>query len=364
MAAGGQVQREPFDRAPLIAIWEVTRACDLACVHCRAMAIPQREGGELTTGEGCALIRDLRHFGKPLLVLTGGDPLKRDDIYDLILCGAGSGLVTSLSPSGTPLLTHAALHHARECGLAAVSISLDGPDAGTHDRFRRVDGSFETSLQGAGAAAALGLHVQINTTVGRHNAGCLDRIGDLVAGPGAVRWSLFFLVPTGRATAALGIATDETERVMRWLYEYSKTAPFRIKTTEGPHYRRVAIQAMAEEEGLGPEEVMARSRSGGGRYVPGINDGRGFVFISSLGEILPSGFLPLSAGNVRRDSIVDVYRSHPLFRALRDPGRLKGRCGACEFREVCGGSRARAFAATGDPLAEDPACAYLPAAPS
>jgi radical SAM protein with 4Fe4S-binding SPASM domain len=342
-SADGREGRGRFAHSPLLVIWEVSRACDLACVHCRAMAIPGREAWELTTGEGRRLVADIRRFGRPIFVLTGGDPLKRDDIFDLIEAGATAGLPTHLSPSGTPLLTHAALHRAREAGLDGVSISIDGSTAEIHDRFRGVPGAFGWSLDGAAAAAGLGLALQINTTLTPHNLDDLPAIADLVGALEARRWSLFLLVPTGRAGAAMQIGAAACERVFRWLHALSRTAPFRIKTTEGPHYRRVALQA------------------GGGRFVPGMNDGSGFVFVSARGDIQPSGFLPVTAGNVRRDDLVRVYREHPLFVMLRDPDRLKGRCGRCEYRALCGGSRARAWAAGGDLMGEDPACSYEPA---
>jgi radical SAM protein with 4Fe4S-binding SPASM domain len=338
----GHAGRERFGLAPLIVIWEVSRACDLACVHCRAMAIPGRESGELTTEEGRGLITAIRRFGRPIFVLTGGDPLKRDDIFELIEAGARAGLPTHLSPSGTPLLTHAALYRARAAGLAGVSISIDGSTEAIHDRFRGVPGSFGWSLDGAAATAALGLSLQINTTLTPHNLDDLPAIAELVAALEVRRWSLFLLVPTGRATSGMQIGAADCERVFGWLHALSRTARFRIKTTEGPHYRRVALQA------------------GGGRFVPGMNDGSGFLFVSARGDIQPSGFLPVTAGNVRWDDPVQVYRRHPLFVMLRDPDRLKGRCGRCEYRAVCGGSRARAWAATGDWMEEDPACAYVP----
>ncbi len=343
--------REKFSRSPLLVIWEVTRACDLECVHCRASAIPERERGELTTDEGLRLIAEIRRFGRPLFVLTGGDPLKRPDIFELIGAASNAGLVTNLSPSGTPLLTHAALRRARECGLAGVSISLDGSNEQLHDRFRGVPGSFRWSLDGAASAAALGLHLQINTTLTRYNLKDLPAIADLVGSLEARRWSLFLLVPTGRASAGQQIGALECERVFEWLHRLSRQVPFRIKTTEGPHYRRVVLQARSADAG-----VVA------GRFVPGMNDGSGFVFVSSKGAIQPSGFLPIEAGNVRRDSLVTVYREHPLFVALRDPDRLRGRCGRCELRALCGGSRARAYGLSGDYLAEDPACLYEPPA--
>ena len=354
--------RERFSRSPLVVIWEVTRACDLACVHCRASAIPAREPGELTTDEGRRLISEVRRFGRPLFVLSGGDPLMRPDIFDLIQASADAGLPTYLSPSGTPLLTHAALQRARRSGLAGVSISLDGSCEKIHDRFRGVRGSFRWSLEGAGAAAALGLRLQINTTLGRHNLDDLPAIADLVGALEARRWTVFLLVPTGRAGREQQIGSGECEEALRWLHRLSGTAPYRIKTTEAPHYRRVALQMLAAARADSAGAAPPRSGSGGGRFVPGMNDGSGFLFVSSRGAIQPSGFLPLTAGFVRDHSLVDIYRRHPLFTVLRDPGRLRGRCGVCEFRDLCGGSRARAYAMTGDFLAEDPACAYQPGA--
>jgi radical SAM protein with 4Fe4S-binding SPASM domain len=349
---GKAVWRGGFEASPLVVIWEVTRACDLACVHCRASAVPKRDPLELSTDEGRRLIRELRGFGHPVFVLTGGDPLLRPDLETLVAAAAEARFPVGLSPAGTPLLSHARLRRLRDVGLGSVSISLDGSCARMHDAFRRVSGSFETSLQGAGAAIALGMRLQINTTVTRHNLADLPAIAALVAGLEARRWTVFLLVPTGRATDDQQVTPAESEQVFEWLYELSLTAPFRIKTTEGPHYRRVVLQHRAATAPPGG--------SGGGRFVPGLNDGSGFLFISARGDIQPSGFLPLTAGNVRTMSPLEVYRNHPIFTALRDPDRLQGRCGRCEFRRLCGGSRARAYAATGDPLAEDPLCGYQP----
>jgi len=365
---GKAAWRGGFEASPLVVIWEVTRACDLACVHCRASAVPKRDPRELSTDEGRRLIRDLRGFGHPVFVLTGGDPLLRPDLEALVSAAAEAHFPVGLSPAGTPLLSHARLRRLRDVGLGSVSISLDGSSARVHDAFRRVPGSFETSLQGAGAAIALGLRLQINTTITRHNLADLPAIASLVAALEARRWTLFLLVPTGRATDDQQITAAESERVFDWLYELSVTAPFKIKTTEGPHYRRVVLQhraATAPEPAMDPTAATTAvdrpGGSGGGRFVPGLNDGNGFLFISARGDIQPSGFLPLTAGNVRTISPLEVYRNHPIFTALRDPDRLQGRCGRCEFRRICGGSRARAYAATGDPLAEDPLCGYQPA---
>jgi AdoMet-dependent heme synthase len=352
--------KRSFALSPLVVIWEVTRACDLACVHCRASAIPMREKDELTTEEGLALIRQVREFGKPIFVLTGGDPMKRPDIFELIRAGARASLPTHMSPSGTPLLAHGALVQARDCGLAGVSISLDGSGEEIHDRFRGVPGSFRLSIDAAASTVALGLKLQINTTLTRHNLQDLPAIAELVASLDARRWSVFLLVPTGRARAEQQITAKECEEAFAWLYELSKTAPFRIKTTEGPHYRRVALQMRQAPGAPAADSVEAGTGSGGGRFIPGMNDGSGFLFVGSKGAIHPSGFLPLSGGNVRTHSLVRVYREHPLFVTLRDPGLLEGRCGRCEFRAVCGGSRARAFAVSGRILSEDPACVYEP----
>ena len=340
-----------FADSPLVAIWEVTRACDLACSHCRASALPSRDPQELTTAQGVELLREIKRFGKPLLIFTGGDPLKRPDLFELIAAARDLGLTSFLSPSGTPLLTHASLRQARQSGLTGISISLDGSTEELHDSIRGVKGSFRWSIDGAAAAVGLRLGLQINTTISRRNLADLPAMAELVAALEARRWTLFLLVPTGRALASQQISPQECERVFEWLAEITPRSRFRIKTTEGPHFRRVLLQRGVGREGL---------ESRGGRFVSGMSDGSGFVFISARGEIFPSGFLPLTAGNVKRESLVRIYREHPLFLALRDSDRLKGRCGRCEFRRICGGSRARAFAATGDFLEEDPACAYMP----
>jgi len=350
-----------FDEAPFLVIWEVTRACDLACRHCRATAVPCRDPGELTTAEGVALIRELRRFGRPLFVLTGGDPLKRADIFDLIAEARRAGLAPGLSPSATPLLTREALAQARAAGAGIVSLSLDAPDAAAHDAFRGVPGSFERTLSAARAIVELGLRLQINTVVTRDNATEVPRLAEQVMALGAARWEVFFLVPTGRGQRLAAAGPGEGERVLGWLYDFSAGAPFHLTVVEAPHYRRVVIERLAAEQGRDPQAVLAESATGGGRFLPGMNSGKGFLFISHTGHIYPSGFLPLPAGNIRRASPVETYRHASLFRALRDPDRLEGKCGRCPYRRVCGGSRSRAYALTGNPFAADPACAFEPA---
>jgi radical SAM protein len=349
-----------FNNAPFLVIWEVTRACDLACVHCRAEAQDQRDPRELTTKEGFALLDEIRRFGQPMFVFTGGDPLKRPDLFDLIAHATQIGLHPSMSPSGTPLLNRENLRKASEAGISTVSISIDAPTAETHDAFRRVPGSFDLSVRAARIVRDLGMRLQINTTITTHNMAMLDDMADLVTDLGAARWEVFYLVPTGRGEALERAPARQYERVSNWLYDQTSKLDAHITAVEASFYRRVVLERIAEEEGTTPLEVLAESRSGNGRFLPGMNSGNGFVFISHIGEIYPSGFLPVVAGNVRTDSLVDIYRHHPLFLDLRNPDKLQGRCGRCEYRTICAGSRARAYGVTGNYLAEDPFCGYVP----
>lgn len=357
----------PFDRAPFIVIWETTRACALACVHCRAEAIPHRDARELTTDEGRALVDRVAAFGDPppLLVLTGGDPLRRPDIVDLVAHGTRRGLSVSLTPSGTAAVTEARLRALRDAGLARLAVSLDGATAEAHDAFRGVAGSHRHTLRIVERARTLGLPLQINTTVCRRTVGDLPALSRQVEELGAVLWALFFLIPVGRAQADQALDADQIETVLDWAAGLVGRVPFGIKTTEAPHFHRVLAQHRRVSGGstvrpaapAGPPDRIRRA----GRAV---TDGNGFVFVDHIGTICPSGFLPLAAGSVRHDDLVAVYREAALFTALRDPAQLGGRCGRCEYRDACGGSRARAFAVAGDPLAEDPGCAWQPAAPA
>lgn len=346
-----------FAEAPLLVIWETTQACDLACVHCRASAEPARHPAELTTGEGKRLLDQVASFPRlPMMVFTGGDPLKRPDLYELIRYSVAAGIRSNVSPSATPLLTTQAIDDLQGLGINRMAISLDGADADTHDRFRMVPGTFDRAMGALRHAREIGLETQIQTTVTRRNMAQLPLIAERVAEVRGRMWSLFFLIVTGRAQAAEDLTGEEYEQVFETLYRLSKVMPFEIKTTEGMHYRRYVARRLAEEKG--PEaahtrEVMYRTA--------GVSDGRGFVFVSHTGEIYPSGFLPLSAGNVKTDSLVDVYQNSSLFLSLRDPAQREGKCGRCEYTKICGGSRARAYATTGDCLAEDPRCIYQPA---
>ena len=411
----------PYAQQPFIAIWETTRACALACVHCRAEAVPRRDPRELTTQEAKALLDRLAAFGDPppLVVFTGGDPLRRPDLAELVAYGSRIGLVVSVTPSGTGAATEGKLRALRDAGLARLAVSLDAASADAHDAFRRVRGSHRHTLRIIEHARALGIPLQINTTVCRQTVGELPALVDQVSGFGAVLWALFFQIPVGRAQAEQGLGAEEIEAVLGWAAELQLRVPFGIKTTEAPQYRRVlaggqtfssessssagaqkwpphsphsvsglparvvqqisaphsprsvaGLPARAVPPGSAPHSstfVSARSGHQAGaarsslRAMRAVTDGNGFVFVDHVGNICPSGFLPIRAGNVRLDDVVAVYRHHPLFRALRDPDKLGGRCGRCEWRHRCGGSRARAYAASGNPLGEDPGCAYQPA---
>jgi radical SAM protein len=356
--------RLDFDERPFIVIWETTQACDLACVHCRACAQPVRSALELSTAEAKHLIDEVKSLGAPVFVLTGGDPLKRPDIFELVSYASQIGVRISLTPSATPLLTREAIHKLKQCGLARLAVSLDGPTAEVHDAFRRVPGSFEWTLNAVRWAREMGLPVQINTTITRHNLQYLDATIALLEQLDIVLWSVFFLVPTGRGSTIDLISAEEFEQVFEKLYATSRRVPFDIKSTEAQHYRRFLLQRRTEEKRKGNASPVPRvaegTADGIGRAPRGINDGKGFVFISHLGEVFPSGFLPVSAGNIRKEPLTEIYRHSPLFTSLRDTSNLKGKCGICEFREVCGGSRARAYALSGDVFAEEPCCIWQP----
>lgn len=354
--AAGRPTGWVYADAPVRVYWELTRACDLACRHCRADAIPVPDPAELTPGEGAALVDALAGFGPPApaLVLTGGDPLKRPDLWELLALAAGRGFAVALAPSATALLTPGAIGRLREAGVGALSLSLDGADAASHDGLRGVPGCFARTLAAARTAAAVGLEVQINTLVSAETAPQLPAIASRVAALGAGRWSLFFLVPVGRGQLLQPLDPARAEAVLEWLAALAEGSPFAVSTTEAPHYRRVVLQRRRAAGWQRPLGALRRPF--------GIRDGNGLLFVSHTGDVQPSGFLPLSAGNVRTASPVELYRTAPLFRALRDPATFRGRCGRCEYRTVCGGSRARAYATSGDPLGEDPLCPYQPAA--
>ena len=339
-----------FDQSPLLVIWETTQACDLACVHCRASAEPGRNPNELTTDEAKRLLDEIHSFGSPLMVFTGGDPLKRPDLFDLMRYSVSLGLRTNVSPSATPLLTTEAIDEFKRIGLARMAISLDGATAESHDTFRGIPGTFDRAIEALHHAQKIGLETQQQTTVTRRNMGELREIAKIVEETGGKMWSLFFLVSMGRGQSEQELNAAEYEEVFETIYEISRTSSFEVKTTEAMHYRRFLAQKQKRPDTA--SETAFRTA--------GVSDGKGFVFVSHTGDIYPSGFLPVYGGNVRRDSLVEVYRNSGLFQILRDTTAREGKCGICEYHKICGGSRARAYWNTGNYMAEDPRCVYQP----
>ncbi|MCL4207123.1 MAG: TIGR04053 family radical SAM/SPASM domain-containing protein [Pirellulaceae bacterium] len=355
----GDYTRRDFDHSPFVVFYELTQACDLVCKHCRACAQPARSPDELDSRQARQLLEQLATFPKPpMLVLTGGDPLKRPDVYELVEHGVGLGLDVAMTPSATPLVTAEALQRLRAAGLHRLALSLDGVDAATHDAFRGVRGSFDRTLEILAEARRIGLPLQVNTTIAASNVHQVDALAEMLSSRGIVLWSVFFLVPVGRGQELERISPLQYEEVFERLWHHAQRQSYGIKTTEAPQYRRFVLQRQGN-----PQRAPVSAGTNGQQRAPlGINDGRGVMFISHQGVIYPSGFLPVLCGQFPRDSVVDVYQRHPSFQALRDANRLQGKCGRCEFRHVCGGSRARSFALTGDMLASEPDCPYQPQA--
>jgi radical SAM protein len=373
-----------FNENPFVVIWEMTRACDLACVHCRAAAQSRRSQFELTTEQGYRLLDEVAKLQPKVFVITGGDPLKRDDLYDMIAYAKKIGLEPSVTPSATPLLTPESIAKMKEHGVKRLAISLDHYQRQDHDEFRRVPGSFDLTIRAIEAARDLDIPVQINSTVSKRTAADMPKLAALLSQyENIVMWSVFFLVPTGRAKTADMILPEEVETLFADLYEISKRVKFNVRTTEAMHYRRYVLQQMMAAKGRDPQELIdpltglidastvfmhskpigVQMQTGAITRSPkGVNEAKGFVFISHIGEVYPSGFLPLKAGNVKQESLVDIYRTSEIFKRLRDSSNLKGKCGVCEYRELCGGSRSRAWAALGDAFASDPTCTYQPVA--
>jgi len=334
--------------------WETTRACDLVCQHCRACAVPARNPRELSTEEGFALLDEIAAMGTKLVVLTGGDPAKREDLVALVRHGTRANLRMALTPSATPLVTPALMEALKAAGLVRLAISIDSSAAQGHDAMRGVPGAFDRSLEILRFARSIGLSTQVNTSVSAYEPAEIDALAALVGSLGVELFSVFVIVPTGRALLQPPMDPLELERLLEHLATLAERAPFDVKTTAAPHFRRVLLQRKHRRHDI------VGLKDGIGRALRGINDGQGIVFVSHVGEISPSGFLPVECGNVRLEGLTRVYRDNPLFRALRDPDQYEGKCGACEFRKVCGGSRARAYASCGNALGSDPACAYQP----
>ncbi len=377
-ALHGMMPRWPYDEKPLLVFWETTKACLLACKHCRAEAITKPLPGELGTEEALRLVDQVAEFGKPypILILTGGDPLMRKDVWEIIDYAKSMGIRLGLAPAVTPLLDTEAIEKIKRHGVSSVSISIDSPDPRVHDGIRGVRGTWERSVWAVKELRKQGIRVQVNTVVMRSTVNGLPGMVKLLLDLGVDTWEVFYLVPVGRAGREEDLSPGEWESVSHFLYEASKYG-LAVRTTEGPMFRRIVLaRRLLEENGYNPDTVLdtgplytrlvreLRKLLGPPRGPPrahtvGTRDGRGVVFVSYRGDVYPSGFLPVPAGNIRAKSLREIYQSSPLFRRLRS-AELGGRCGKCEFRYICGGSRARAYAYSHDPFAEDPACGYRP----
>lgn len=357
-----------LDQRPILVFWESTRACGLACRHCRAEAQATPVPGELTTAEGLRFIDALAAFGKPspILIITGGDVLMRPDLDQLVQHSRAVGVHVALAPSVTPLLTDERLQQLRTAGVKVASISLDGASPATHEGLRGIDGHFPATLAAIDRMRAHDFVVQVNTVVTADNVHELPTIARLVRDHGAAIWEVFFLVNVGRGSSMLELGPDDNEDVCHFLYDAAQYG-FVVRTVEGPMFRRVVrwreegrpvpTSALYTQLSTGLAQELGPPTAAANAHTKGTRDGRGIIFVSATGELTPAGFLPIVLGNVRTDDIVQVYRDHPLLRQIR-AAEFGGACGRCEYRELCGGSRSRAYACSGDPLAADPACAY------
>ncbi|QGH35850.1 TIGR04053 family radical SAM/SPASM domain-containing protein [Gracilibacillus salitolerans] len=360
-----------YHKDPFIVIWEVTRACALKCLHCRADAQYHRDPRELNFDEAKHLIDQIQSMNNPLLVFTGGDPLEREDLLDIVQYAVEKGVRVSMTPSATPNVTKEVMKKAKDVGLSRWAFSIDGPNKEIHDFFRGTAGSFDRTIEAINYLHELGMPLQINTVISKYNIDYLEEMKELMEKLNVVLWSVFFLVPVGRGQDKDMISPADHEKVFRWLYQVSKTVSFDIKTTAAQHYRRVVLQQKAREQKIGKDDIAFQNVlsegatgtvDGLGRAPKGVNDGNGFIFISHIGDVYPSGLLPVKVGNVRLQPLSEIYRESPILKQLRDPDQYKGKCGVCEFRHVCGGSRSRAYAATGDYLESEPYCVYIPRA--
>ena len=346
--------------APRLIAWEITRTCNLRCAHCRGSSVDGQYSGELSTRECFSVVDSILELGKPIIILTGGEPLLRDDFLEIASYCSSRGLRVTVGTNGT-LITSEMATKMKKVPIARVGISIDFPEADRQDAFRGVLGAFEAALNGVSNAIGAGLEVQINTTVTRQNAGCLDDLLRLALEVGAVAMHPFMLVPTGRGKAleAEALPPAEYERVLHWVYDTQAELGSRLflKPTDAPHYMRVVAQ-----RSKGIEAITSCGNGGMNALTRGCLAGTGFCFISHVGRVQGCGYLDVEAGNVRKQDFADIWRSSRLFNELRDYTNIKGKCGVCEYRNVCGGCRARAYEHTGDYLAEEPYCVYQPAA--
>jgi len=344
------------DAALRLVAWEVTRSCNLACVHCRAAALDRPYENELTTKEAFELLDSIASFAKPIIILTGGEPLLREDIFEIADHGNRLGLRMTMAVNGT-LLTSERVQRMLEVGIQRISISLDGASAATHDVFRRVDGAFDGALRGVALARQGGLDFQINTTITQTNLEEIPAIQELAVKLGAVAHHIFLLVPMGRGRdlAEQAISAKQYEKTLHWFYEQRDKVPLQLKATCAPHYYRI-LRQRAKGDG---REVDFQS-FGLDSVTRGCLGGVGFAFVSHVGQVQPCGYLELDSGNVRNQTFREIWEHSPVFKNLRDFTKYEGKCGQCRYIKVCGGCRARAFESTGNYLAEEPLCLYQP----
>ncbi len=402
-AGNGSTQTHPaakHEYKPRLIFWEVTKGCNLRCIHCRATATELMSPTDLPTGKALNIISQIADFGNPILVLSGGEPLYRHDIFQLAEYATSRGLRAALATNGT-MVTKDIAEKIKNSGIKRVSISLDGADATTHDTFRGIPGAFDAAVYGMKNLQQLGVSVQINTTIARHNAHQLPDVLQLARNLGADALHTFLLVPVGCGVdiaAEQMVPPEEYERMLNWFYDQSLTGDIELKATCAPHYFRVqrqrraadrlagrapAVTPISHPHAIGPTDMTMPGSTGislkpnGGPPVghtghpgghpgdmnamtKGCLAGTGVCFISHEGEVFPCGYLPAIAGDLRKQSFAEIWNESAVFGQLRDDDNLKGKCGCCEFRHVCMGCRARAFAATGDFLAEEPFCVYEP----
>lgn len=346
-----------LDEAPRLVAWETTGACNLSCTFCRAEAKTEPDPYELETQEVERLVDQIAEFSSPIFIITGGEPMMRDDVYEIADYASGRGLRPVMSPNGT-LLDAESARRMLDSGIRRVSVSIDGPSARVHDSIRGTPGAFDDLVEGLRYAEEEGLEFQINTTVTRDNVDLLPDIHDTAVELGAAAWDVFMLVPTGRGTLEDEVGPARYEQVLNWIFEKSLESKVPVKVTCGPQYERIK-----RTRGGGPETSPGQPGVNHGRGdsgTPGCLGGKGFCFVSRRGEVYPCGYLPISAGNVRERHFMEIYRDSELFNELRDVDSLSGKCGDCGFREVCGGCRARAYGSSGDYMAEEPFCLYRP----
>lgn len=336
--------------------WETTRNCNLSCVHCRASATCGPYSGELDTQAAFTLLDQIAEVAKPIIILTGGEPLLRDDIFDIAAYGTSKGMRMVMAPNGT-LVTREIAHKMADSGIRRISVSLDGATAESHDRFRGVKGAYEGALQGIKHAKAAGVEFQINTTITKTNLDQIPKILKLAESLGAVAHHIFLLVPTGRGKYIVDqeIDAQEYEETLNWFYDQHDKTSLQLKATCAPHYYRI-LRQRAKAEG----KSVTFETHGLDAVTRGCLAGTGFCFISHRGTVQPCGFLDLNCGNVTQNTFGEIWRQSEAFKNLRDFSKLKDKCGICNYRKVCGGCRARAYEATGDYMAPEPLCQYDP----